>query len=392
MGDDKTNGNEMDSDKMGGGEMGGYKMGYGETGGEADFYAALAGYRDDSGLESERRLYGALKALKLYVPLEAAPLPLGTALLRAAPLGAAAGRKRFVTARKNGNEEYVPAFTSLREYDKMPVLRAAGTGAGSAAGPSAGANTGADSGASNGYNAGANTGASAGTSTGIGAGADSGADASPSVDAGASTGASSNARAGAGPNAGITPSAGANAASGPNAGTSESASAGRAKYAAEYALLSFDTLKHMLLDDGRKIEGIVVNPHGQAALFPLEAIMRADSVTSGMSVQKTDGVMGEMYLGAPKSYPAGLAPALRKFLGGRPEVRRVSLYRAKRKMADRAHWLFLVFFAGRKIDLFPELAKLIQRFMKPGEVFELVQGTEGMVETQKAERSAIYEK
>jgi hypothetical protein len=292
---DKTNGNEMDSDKTGGGEMGGDKMSYGETGGEADFYTALAGYRDDSGLESERRLYGALKALKLYVPLEAAPLI--AAPLRAAPLGAAAGRKRFVTARKNGDEEYVPAFTSLREYDKMPALRA-------------------------------------------------------------STG----------------------------------ASAGRAKYAAEYALLPFDTLKHMLLDDGRKIEGIVVNPHGQAALFPLEAIMRADSVTSGMSVQKTDGVMGEMYLGAPKSYPAGLAQALRKFLGGRPEVRRVSLYRAKRKMADRAHWLFLVFFAGRKIDLFPELARLIQRFMKPGEVFELVQGTDSMTETQKAERSAIYEK
>lgn len=92
----------------------------------------------------------------------------------------------------------------------------------------------------------------------------------------------------------------------------------------EYALCSFDDLKHMILDDIRKIEGIAVNPHGNTVLFPLAAIKRLDYVTSGMSVQKIDGNIGGLHLNTPKSYPNGLVGAIGKFMVARPEVSRGS--------------------------------------------------------------------
>lgn len=235
--------------------------------GETEFYAALAGWKEIKRLETEKRLYDALKALKLYVPVEM--------------IG---GRKRCITARKNGNEEYIPAFTSASEYMKLPIATR------------------------------------------------------------------------------------------------------------EYALCSFDDLKHMILDDIRKIEGIAVNPHGNMVLFPLAAIKRLDSVMSGMFVQKTDGNIGGIQLNTPKSYPNGLVGAIQRFMVFRPEVSRVSLYEARRNKSDKAHWLFWVHFAGRKIDLFPELAQLIRRYMKPGAVFELVQGTGNMGTMDCAEQSVIYER
>jgi hypothetical protein len=235
--------------------------------GETDFYTALADWKEKASIETETRLYRALKALTLYVALEKD-----------------GNRKRLATAKKNGNEEYIPAFTSTAEYEKAPFT-------------------------------------------------------------------------------------------------------GR-----ERAQYSFDTLKLKIMDDGRKIEGIVLNPHGRTVLFPLEAIRRMDSVMIGMNLQKTSGIMGGVHLEAPLRYPGALTDAVRRFMAGKPEVSLVNLYRARRKMTDNAHWLFLVHFTGRKIDLFPALAQVIQPYMTPGEAFELVQGTAGMSGLDTAQRGIIYER
>lgn len=233
---------------------------------ESDFYEALTAWKENNSIETETCLYNALKALELYVPAETA-----------------GSRKRFVTAGKNGNEEYIPAFTSVSEYEKLPVDQR------------------------------------------------------------------------------------------------------------EYVRCSFDLLRLTIMDDDRKIEGIAINPHGKVVLFPIEAIQRMDSVTSGMTLQKTRGLNG-IYLDEPQRYPSGLVVAIRKFLYGKPQVNRVNLYKAKRNAADKAHWLFLVHFAGDKIDLFPELANVIKRYMKPGEVFELVQGSGDMIHMDAAKKNVIYER
>lgn len=141
----------------------------------------------------------------------------------------------------------------------------------------------------------------------------------------------------------------------------------------EIRKLYFDDLKHIMLEDSRDIKGIVINPFGKAILLENNHIDRIESITSGMSLKKTAGINKGIFLYPPKSVPKGLKEGLEMFFQNKNEVRYVYLYQAKRNENDPLHWMLVVKFNGSKIDLFPKLAAVVQLYMNPNEVFELVQ-------------------
>lgn len=137
--------------------------------------------------------------------------------------------------------------------------------------------------------------------------------------------------------------------------------------------LSFDDLKHIILEDKRNIGGIVINPFGRSILFENHSIKRMDAVISGMYLKRTEGITKGMYLYYPQEVPQGLKNGINLYLSNnKRKVYGVYLYQAKRNITEPLHWLFLIEFDGDKLSLFPKFAKIVQIYMKPGDVFELV--------------------
>jgi len=157
--------------------------------------------------------------------------------------------------------------------------------------------------------------------------------------------------------------------------------------------LYFDDLKHVMLEDGRDIKGIVINPFGKAILLDNAQIERIETVTSGMSLKKTQGMRGAIRLYYPEYVPDGLESGLKFFFQSKKnEVQSVYLYQAKRNEGDSLHWMFIVKFNGTKIELFPKLAAVIQLYMNDGQVFELVKYSDELKFSMAIKPCIVYER
>lgn len=159
----------------------------------------------------------------------------------------------------------------------------------------------------------------------------------------------------------------------------------------EIRKLYFDDLKHIMLEDSRDIGGIVINPFGENILLENQQIEKIESATSGVSLKKTEGISGGIYLYPPKSIPKGLKVGMELFCQNKKEVKAIYLYQAKRNEKDNLHWMFAVKFDGTKIELFPKLAAVVQLYMNPSEVFELVKYTDDLKLPAGAVPAVLYE-
>lgn len=156
--------------------------------------------------------------------------------------------------------------------------------------------------------------------------------------------------------------------------------------------LYFDDLKHVMLEDVRDIKGIAINPFGKVILLGNAQIERIETVTSGMSLKKTQGMRGAIRLYYPEYVPDGLESGLRFFFQNKREVQSVYLYQAKRNEGDSLHWMFIVKFDGTKIELFPKLAAVIQLYMNDGQVFELVKYSDELKLSMAIKPCILYER
>jgi hypothetical protein len=156
-------------------------------------------------------------------------------------------------------------------------------------------------------------------------------------------------------------------------------------------VLSFDDLKHIVLEDPQNLSGIVLNPFGKMLLLRKPEIAQIDATTEGLSVRRADHPAG-LQLFRPAKYPPGLENGMNDFFRWKQEVSRVYLFLARGPEDPEPHWLFLIDFVGEKSVLFPEVAKAVRPYMKEGESFELMKATHEMLMPLAAKSKPIYTK
>lgn len=154
---------------------------------------------------------------------------------------------------------------------------------------------------------------------------------------------------------------------------------------------SFDDLKHTMLEYPHNLAGIAVNPFGKALLLRQSQIVQIDVATQGMSMHKVkhDRKLG---LWGPKSLPPRLVGGLKDFFSRKREVRLVYLLLAQGQEAPVPHWFFLIDFDGTESGLFPQVAEVVQPYMKAGDSFELVKANSRLLQFAAVKAEPVYQR
>lgn len=155
---------------------------------------------------------------------------------------------------------------------------------------------------------------------------------------------------------------------------------------------SFDDLKHLMLEDRQKqnLVGITINPFGQTLLLRQSQIERIDTAMQGMSAQRVNHD-GGLRLLSPKELPSGLKDGLKALFRQKTEVNRAYLLLAQGPGEPVPHWLLLIDFVGTEAGLFPQVAKVVQPYMKKGKTFELMKATPRLLQSAAKKGELVYE-
>ncbi|WP_206460817.1 enhanced serine sensitivity protein SseB C-terminal domain-containing protein [Anaerovorax sp. IOR16] len=157
----------------------------------------------------------------------------------------------------------------------------------------------------------------------------------------------------------------------------------------EIKYLSYDYLKHMIIDDAEILKGIVINPFKENIIITQALIYAVDEQIEGMTVNK-EHHEGNVQLWQPTEIPKGLLRELKKFFEMHLEVHAAWLLKAQGQSQSEKHWLLLIDFYGDKKVLFPKIAETMRPFMKPTECFELMQAGGSFKEKVQEVSNPIY--
>ena len=135
----------------------------------------------------------------------------------------------------------------------------------------------------------------------------------------------------------------------------------------------YHMLKHLVVDD-LSLGGIVINPFGSQLILHRAQIEEIDRMTSGMSARRI-GNPRKLRVKKATDCPGKLADAVCGFMKSRPEVYRAYIASAVRDGDKAPHMMFAVDFDGRETQLFPDMAKVIKRFMRGDAEFEIIKAT-----------------
>jgi hypothetical protein len=157
------------------------------------------------------------------------------------------------------------------------------------------------------------------------------------------------------------------------------------------SVMLLDALKHIVIDNPTQLTGVVINPFGQALFLRQPQLAEMDSLTEGMTLARTDH-KGKLEMKATTDYPVGLPRALSALFRSKPEVFRAWILFAREEGDVKFHKLFLIDFNGDRRQLFPSVAKTAEKFMRPGESFELMKANAGLVLAALSKSAPVYVK
>ena len=154
-------------------------------------------------------------------------------------------------------------------------------------------------------------------------------------------------------------------------------------------VMTLDDLKHIIIDLPAEVSGVVLNPFGKALVLRRPQLMEIDREMEGMTLKCTDHPSPQI-LSPLKSYPSGIVESLRSFFEKNPEVTRAWLLAARPDYKTAPHKLFVIEFFGDRRLLFPQVAKVIEPFMRPGESFELIKADLALAKKAREKAPPIY--
>lgn len=160
--------------------------------------------------------------------------------------------------------------------------------------------------------------------------------------------------------------------------------------AEELQSLPYDLLKHLVIDDPERLQGVVISPFAHNIILDQVLMTAIDAAVEGMTVQKTS-TQGKLLLQKPVHIPDGLQEALQRFLADCLEVNAAWLLVAKREEENAFHWLILLDFYGERVEVFPKVAKAIQPYLKPGDRFELLAKNQA-IPTELLAQTLLYQR
>ncbi|MGP1569628.1 MAG: enhanced serine sensitivity protein SseB C-terminal domain-containing protein [Eubacteriales bacterium] len=139
----------------------------------------------------------------------------------------------------------------------------------------------------------------------------------------------------------------------------------------QLTVISYLDLKYYVIDAPEAFSGIVINPFEQNFVFDDNFIEIADSVIMGMTIKSVKHE-DKMIITKPNSWNLKMINDLYKVLEEKDGVSNAWLFNSSGTNSDRPHITVLVDFDGEKVDLFPSLAEVMNKHLKPGDLFELM--------------------
>jgi len=118
--------------------------------------------------------------------------------------------------------------------------------------------------------------------------------------------------------------------------------------------VSYNYLKHMVIDDAERLKGIAISPFKENIIISQSLIYAADESVDGMTVNKEEHI-GNVRLWKPNQIPNGLVGELKRLFRSKPEIDRAWLLIAQGQAEEGKHWLLLIDFYGDKKILFPQI-------------------------------------
>nr|WP_315020840.1 enhanced serine sensitivity protein SseB C-terminal domain-containing protein [uncultured Aminipila sp.] len=152
--------------------------------------------------------------------------------------------------------------------------------------------------------------------------------------------------------------------------------------------MPYSKLKYLIIDSMAEINGIVIAPFEENIVLDRKIMEIIDAQTMGMTLRREQHV-GKIKLRKPETVPYGLEDTLMKFFKKNIEVESAWLLRAMSENEINEHWMLLIDFYGEKKHLFPLVADIMKPYMKPGEMFELIQKSPDFI-TNEIEPARIF--
>lgn len=136
-------------------------------------------------------------------------------------------------------------------------------------------------------------------------------------------------------------------------------------------VMSYIDLKYYVIDAPESFAGIVINPFEENFVFDDKFVEIADSVIMGMTIQATKHE-DKVIISKPESWNLKMINDLYKIFEGKNGVSTAWLFNSREESSEKPHITVLVDFEGEKVDLFPSLAAVMNKYLTPGDVFELM--------------------
>ncbi len=159
---------------------------------------------------------------------------------------------------------------------------------------------------------------------------------------------------------------------------------------ARFVVLTLDQI-HSVIIDAPEVKGVVFNPYSLALPFQRSQLAEIQSVTEGVSVERTQ-YENPLIIKPWKKAELGLTKALSRFFDGNKNVRKAWLVSARSEENSAAHRLFLIDFDGDRRELFPKVAEIVKVHMNAGESFELMQAQGRVMESVEGRILPFYVK
>jgi hypothetical protein len=154
------------------------------------------------------------------------------------------------------------------------------------------------------------------------------------------------------------------------------------------AVLSFEMLHHIVVDDPA-LRGVVINPFGAQLLLYRGDLLEIEKAVTGMAHERAEH-KGRIFIETARC-PAELARAFKDALkNSGVEVLEAYILAARQEYEEKPHLLFLIDFHGDRKILFPLVAKGVQPYMKKGTDFELLKATPLTLQIARGKTAPAY--
>ncbi len=127
-------------------------------------------------------------------------------------------------------------------------------------------------------------------------------------------------------------------------------------------IMPFSKINEIIQKSGGKIEGVIINPHGKSLIFKHNF-----NKLSPNGEQKSH----EIKFMKPGFVPETIIAALSGFFTASGNVYKAYFLWAQKENDLAPHLFLVVDFDGKKEEFFPEVAKVIRPYFKPGDGVEM---------------------